>query len=142
MLKFEKLDSLDILTTNVPRMATFYHEVLGIPFFTPWDGDEELAAFDLTNVVMCIMRTTNESPPPMHSMRFLTDPPGFDSIALKVSDLDEAVAALDGKVEWINCEPFEMRSANGSYFRNRALRDPDGNMLYIQQSQVVRSVSD
>lgn len=138
MLKFKQLDSIDILTTNVPRMATFYHEVLGIPFFTPWDGDEETAAFDLNNLIMCIIRTTNKTPPPKHSMEFLTDPPGFDSIALKVDDLDEAVAALDGKVEWINQEPYEVQSASGSYFRNRALRDPDGNMIYIQESRVVR----
>jgi glyoxylase I family protein len=138
LLKITKLDTLDLLSADVPRMAAFYHDVLGLPFYEPWDGDETLVSFDLHNIVICIMHTTATAPVPKHSMEFSTDPQGFDSIALKVDDLDDAIAAIDGKVEWINAEPFEMRRDNGIYFRNRAFRDPDGNLIYIQESNAVR----
>jgi catechol 2,3-dioxygenase-like lactoylglutathione lyase family enzyme len=139
MFRIKGLDSVDILTNDVPRMVKFYHETLTIPFYIPWDGDEELASLDLGNIVICLMRTRNEIAPPHHAMNFTTDPPGFDSIAFKVDDLDAAFAALDGKVKWVRKEPFEMSDSNGSTFRNYAIHDPDGNMVYIQESTVIRT---
>jgi glyoxylase I family protein len=72
-------------------------------------------------------------------MNATKDPAGFDSIALNVDNLEEAMTALEGRLRWINPEPAETRYPNGTYFRSRATRDPDGNLVYIQESRIVRS---
>jgi isopenicillin-N N-acyltransferase-like protein len=120
-------------------MVDFYHGALGIPFFLPWNGDEGVATFDLGNLIICLMRTKNPVPNPLHTMNALEDPKGFDSIALNVDNLEETVAALEGKVRWINPEPDETHYPNGMYFKSRVTRDPDGNLVYIQESRIVRS---
>ena len=58
--------------------------------------------------------------------------PGYDSIAFEVDDLDEAIAALDGKVEWVD-EQIEWKHPNGTWYRYRPFFDPDGNMLYVTE---------
>jgi glyoxylase I family protein len=131
--------SVDFLTRNMTLMIDFYHGVLGIPFFLPWNGDEDVATLDLGDLIICLMRTKSPASNPLHTMNASEDPSGFDSIALKVDNLEEAMAALEGKVRWINPEPVETRFPNGMYFKSRATRDPDGNLVYIQESHVVRS---
>jgi glyoxylase I family protein len=141
MFKINRIESLDILTPDVPRMVDFYHGVLGLPFFMPWEGDEDLASLDAGNLIICLMRTTSTTTPPKHSGvdMGVRDPQGFDSIAFEVDDLEAAMAALDGKVTWITDGPGEWREPDGTFFRHRVMHDPDGNMVYIQVSNVVRA---
>ena len=55
--------------------------------------------------------------------------PGWSHLALRVSDMDAAMAALDGYgVEWAGAE-FE--AAGGGRIRN--FTDPEGNLLQIVQ---------
>ena len=138
MIKIKGIETLDILTPDVPRMANFYNGTLGIPFYIPWNGEKDLCSLDIGGLVVCLMHTNNKTPPPHHSMQFDTDPSGFDSIALAVDNIHEAFAALDGKVDWVRREPVELRYPNGAYHINFAFHDPDGNMIYIQESKFVR----
>jgi glyoxylase I family protein len=100
---------------------------------------EDVATFDLGNLIICLIRTVNPAPNLLHTMNATEDPSGFDSIALNVDNLEEAMTALEGRLRWINPEPAETRYPNGMHFRSCATRDPDGNLVYIQESRIVRS---
>ena len=61
------------------------------------------------------------------------NPPGLDSFALTVEDLDAAVAWLDGKgIEWAG-DVIEWRHESGRWYRYRPFYDPDGNMVYVTE---------
>lgn len=141
MLKIKRVESMDILTPDVGRMVDFYHGLLGLPFFMPWDGDEDLAALDAGNLIICLMRTTSPVQPPRHTGvdMGIGDPQGFDSVAFEVDDLDAAMAALDGKVTWLADAPGGWQDDNGLSFRHRVMHDPDGNMVYLQVSNLSRA---
>lgn len=141
MFKISRIESLDILTPDVPRMVDFYHGLLGLPFFMPWDGDQDLASLDAGNLIICLMRTTNPTPPPRHTGvdMGVHDPQGFDSLAFQVDDLDAAMTALDGKVTWLADVPGEYHDVGGIYFRHRVMHDPDGNMVYLQVSNLSKA---
>jgi glyoxylase I family protein len=134
VFKVKGIMSVDILTPDVARMVDFYHGLLGLPFELPWDGNEDLAALSAGNLLICLMRTENATPPPRHSGDAMGrhDPQGFDCLAFHVDDLDAAMAALDGKVAWIYDAPREYQEDNGVYYRHRVMHDPDGNMVYLQ----------
>jgi glyoxylase I family protein len=138
MLKLKRIDNMDILTPNVHRLVDFYHGVLGLPFFLPYQREEHWAAIDTGNLTLYIFRTTNPTPNPRRTAVNLEDPPGFDSFAFEVDDLDEAVAALEGKVRWVTDEPIEWRHPSGTHYRYRPMFDPDGNMLYVTEPHKVQ----
>lgn len=137
MLKLKRIDNMDLLTPDVQRLVDFYHGLLGLPFFLPYEPDERWAAIDTGNVTLYIFHTTNTTPNPRRTAVNLEDPPGFDSFAFEVESLDAAVAALDGQVRWVTEEPIEWRHPNGTHYRYRPLFDPDGNMLYVTEPHKV-----
>jgi len=138
MLKLKRIDNMDILTPNVQRLVDFYHGVLGLPFFLPYQREEHWAAIDTGNLTLYIFRTMNATPNPRRTAVNLEDPPGFDSFAFEVDDLDDAVAALEGKVRWVTNEPIEWRHPSGTHYRYRPMFDPDGNMLYVTEPHKVQ----
>lgn len=137
MLKLRRIDNMDILTRDVQRLVDFYHGVLGLPFFLPYEPEEHWAAIDAVNVTIYIFRTGNQAPLPKRTAINASDPPGFDSFAFQVDDLDEAIAALDGKVKWVTAEPIEWHHPSGTHYRYRPMFDPDGNMLYVTEPHKV-----
>jgi len=137
MLKLKRLDNMDILTNDVPRLVDFYHGLLGLGFFLPYEPserpEERWAAIDMGNVTLYIFHTRHPRAVEKRTAVNLEDAKGFDSFAFEVESLDEAVAFLDGKVQWVTDEPIEWHHPNGTWYRYRPLFDPDGNMLYVTE---------
>jgi isopenicillin-N N-acyltransferase-like protein len=137
MLKLKRIDNMDILTRNVQRLVDFYHGKLGLQFFLPYVPEEEWAAIDLGNLTLYIFKTTRGEHEPRRTAVNLEDPPGFDSMAFEVDDLDVAIKELTGKVEWVTKEPIHWKHPSGTHYRYRPFFDPDGNMLYVTEPHKV-----
>jgi isopenicillin-N N-acyltransferase-like protein len=137
MLKLKRIDNMDILTKNVQRMVDFYHGKLGLGFFLPYVPEEEWAAIDLGNLTLYIFKTTRGEHAPRRTAVNLEDPPGFDSMAFEVDDLDVAIKELTGKVDWVTKEPIHWKHPSGTHYRYRPFFDPDGNMLYVTEPHKV-----
>ncbi|MGV9713508.1 C45 family autoproteolytic acyltransferase/hydrolase [Gordonia sp. NPDC003424] len=137
-LALKRIDNMDILSHNVDRLARFYTETLGLPFFLPYERDENWAAIDMGNVTLYIFESTVGEHAPRRTAINSENAPGMDSFAFEVEDLDAAEAALDGKVEWV-AERIEWKHPNGTWYRYRPFFDPDGNMLYVTEPHVTDS---
>jgi catechol 2,3-dioxygenase-like lactoylglutathione lyase family enzyme len=127
------IDNADILTKDVPRLVEFYHGVLGLPFFLPYDEGQGWAAIDTGTVVIYIFDTKVGQHAPRRTPVNPDNPPGLDSFAFAVDDLDEAIAYLDGKVEWFGDQIIPWKHPSGVWYRFRAFYDPDGNLLYATE---------
>ena len=136
MLKLKRIDNMDILTRDVDALVGFYHGVLGLPFHLPYEPEEEWAAIDLGNLTLYLFTSEQGEHAPRRTAVNPDNAPGYDSIAFEVDDLDEAIAALDGKVEWVD-EQIEWKHPNGTWYRYRPFFDPDGNMLYVTEPHQV-----
>ncbi|MGI3782858.1 MAG: VOC family protein [Janthinobacterium lividum] len=132
MVTLKRIDNMDILTRDADVLVRFYHDTLGLPFHLPYAAEEGWAAIDLGNLTLYIFTTEVGQHPPRRTAVNLEDPPGFDSIAFAVDDLDEAEADLDGRVDWV-ADRIEWHHPNGTWYRYRPFFDPDGNMLYITE---------
>ena len=136
-LELKRMDNMDILTSDVPRLADFYHETLGLPFFLPYEPtaepEDQWASIDFGNVVLYIFHTTRGGTVARRSAVNLDDPVGLDSFAFEVGDLDAAVAALEGKVEWVHDGITVWEHPSGVWYRYRPFFDPDGNMIYVTE---------
>jgi isopenicillin-N N-acyltransferase-like protein len=139
MLKLKRLDNMDILTPDVQRLVDFYHGTLGLGFFLPYEPQEQWAAIELGNVTLYIFRTENATPIERRTAVNLKDKPGFDSFAFEVENLDDAIRALDGKVQWVTDAPIEWQHPSGTHYRYRPMFDPDGNMLYVTEPHKVHA---
>lgn len=136
-LKLKRLDNMDILTSDVQRLVDFYHGTLGLDFFLPYQPEEHWAAIEMGNVTLYIFRTESTEPVPRRTAVNLKDRPGLDSFAFEVENLDEAMAALQGRVEWVVAQPIEWQHPSGTRYRYRPMFDPDGNMLYVTEPHKV-----
>jgi isopenicillin-N N-acyltransferase-like protein len=137
MTLLKRIDNTDILTHDVKRLVDFYHGVLGLPFFLPYDDPEEWAAIEAGNITIYIFRSTVGEHAPRRTEVNPDNPPGLDSFAFAVDDLDAAVAELDGKVEWVTTEQIDWKHPSGTWYRYRPFYDPDGNMLYVTEPHKV-----
>jgi predicted enzyme related to lactoylglutathione lyase len=133
MPKLKRIDNLDILTSDVGPLVTFYTEVLGLGFLLPYAEDEEWAAIDAGNLTIYIFKSEVGEHAPRRTAINPENPPGFDSIAFDVDDLDEALADLEGKVEWAHPEVITWEHPSGVWYRYRPFYDPDGNMVYVTE---------
>jgi len=137
VLKLQRLDNLDILTTDVQRLVDFYHGTLGLPFYLPYQPEQHWASIQAGDVTLYLFRTEDTTPVPRRTAVNLKDRPGFDSFAFAVDDLDAAMAALDGRVEWVTPALIEWQHPSGTHYRYRPMFDPDGNMLYVTEPHKV-----
>lgn len=131
----KRVDNMDILSHDVDRLARFYTEVLGLEYFLPYEQAENWAAIDLGNLTLYIFQSTVGEHPGGRTAINAQNPPGMDSFAFEVDDLDTAEAALQGRVEWVD-ERIEWKHPGGSWYRYRPFYDPDGNMLYITEPHI------
>lgn len=131
-LALKRIDNTDLVTEDVGRIVDFYHGVLGLPFHFPYQAEEEWAAIDAGNLTIYVFRSAGGQHAARRPAVAADGPPGMDSFAFEVDDLDETIAALDGKVDWV-AEVREWRHASGAWYRFRAFYDPDGNKLYVTE---------
>lgn len=135
-LNLKRMDNFDILTRDVQGLVDFYHGTLGLPFFLPYEREEKWASIDLGNVVLYIFHTTHDSVVRRRSSVNLEDPVGMDSFAFEIDNLDDTMAALDGRVEWLHDEITTWQHPSGVWYRYRPFFDPDGNMIYVTEPHV------
>jgi len=137
MPALKRIDNTDILTHDVQRLVGFYHGVLGLPFFLPYepsdDPAEQWAAIDAGNVTIYIFRCLPGAHAPRRTEVNLDNVPGLDSFAFEVDDLDATMAELDEQVEWVTGEVITWKHPSGTWYRYRPFYDPDGNMLYVTE---------
>jgi isopenicillin-N N-acyltransferase-like protein len=138
MLSLKRIDNLDILCRDVPAMVAFYHETLGLPFFLPYRPEEEWASIDAGNLTIYIFKSEQGEHAPRRTSINPENAPGFDSFAFEAGDLDEAIGALDGKVEWASDEIITWEHPSGTWYRYRPFYDPEGNMLYVTEPHKAR----
>jgi len=134
------IDNADILTKDVPRLVDFYHGLLGLPFFLPYEPEQGWAAIDFGNVVVYIFDTQVGEHAPLRSHVNPENPPGLDSFAIAVEDLDAAVDFLEGKVKFGSEENIPWHHPSGVWYRFRPFYDPDGNMIYATEPHTENSL--
>ncbi|MEU3345804.1 VOC family protein [Streptomyces sp. NPDC006700] len=139
MLQLKRIDNTDILTHDVQRLVDFYHGVLGLPFHLPYVPEEKWAAIDLGNLTLYLFASEAGEHAPRRTEVNAENPPGLDSFAFEVDDLDAAYAALDGRVEWVTGQEIVWNHPSGVWYRYRPFYDPDGNMLYITEPHRARA---
>jgi catechol 2,3-dioxygenase-like lactoylglutathione lyase family enzyme len=131
-----RIDNLDVLCRDLDAMVRFYHDVLGLPFFLPYQPGQDWAAIQAGDVTVYILQTPAGDGQPRRTSVTKQDPPGIDSFAFEVADLQAAVAELDGKVSWAG--PAEVwEHPGGTFYRHRAFYDPEGNLLHITEPHKV-----
>jgi isopenicillin-N N-acyltransferase-like protein len=133
MTLLKRIDNADILTHDVGQLVRFYNGVLGLPLFFPYNPEEEWAAIDAGNVTIYVFKTELGEHAPRRTEINPDNPPGLDSFAFEVDDLDAAVAELQGKVEWVTPRQIEWSHPSGTWYRYRPFFDPDGNLLYLTE---------
>jgi catechol 2,3-dioxygenase-like lactoylglutathione lyase family enzyme len=133
MLKLKRIDNLDILCRDLEAVATFYHDTLGLEFFLPYQPELGWAALSAGNLTMYLFQTDAGDHAPRRTAVNEENPPGLDSIAFDVDDLDEALAALEGRVIWAHHEVITWKHPSGIWYRYRPFYDPEGNMVYVTE---------
>ncbi len=131
-MKLKRIDNMDILTKDVDKLVDFYHGLLGLQFHLPYVAADEWAAIDAGNLTIYIFKSEVGEHAPRRTEVNLENAPGYDSFAFEIDDLDEAIAELDGKVEWVS-EIVDWHHPSGAWYRYRPFFDPDGNMLYVTE---------
>lgn len=132
MTLLKRIDNTDILTRDVHKLVDFYHGVLGLPFHLPYEPDEEWAAIDAGNLTIYVFKSEAGEHAPRRTEVNPDNPPGLDSFAFEVDDLDTAISELDGRVDWVS-DVISWDHPSGAWYRYRPFYDPDGNMLYVTE---------
>ena len=125
-MNLKRLDNIDIACTDVEPMVAFYRDVLGLRFRLPYEPGQGWAGFIAGDVVIYLIEENATAPHPAPRLTGGDNPPGIDSIAFEVDDLDEAIAELDGHgVSWAG------DIVESDWYRYRGFHDPEGNLLYL-----------
>jgi catechol 2,3-dioxygenase-like lactoylglutathione lyase family enzyme len=125
-MNLKRLDNIDIACTDVEPMVAFYRDVLGLRFRLPYEAGQGWAGFIAGDVVIYVIEEEATAPHPAPRLTGGDNPPGLDSIAFEVDDLDEAIAELDGHgVTWAG------DIVESDWYRYRGFHDPEGNLLYL-----------
>lgn len=118
-----RLDNIDVLCSDLDAMASFYRDTLEIPLLFPYDPDSGWAGFQAGDVSIYLIAVEGSLQPRRTPG---AGPPGFESFAFAVPDLDEAIAELTLRgVEWAG------DVVESDWYRYRGFYDPEGNLLYI-----------
>ncbi len=123
---FTGIDHPAIAAENVDQLANWYCEVLGYEkYFRHEKPVWILKARD--NTLIEIM-PRDDTPRPERT----TWTPGWSHLALRVSNIEQAITYLEGKgVEWGG----ELINAIGGG-KVRTFYDPDGNMLQVVEREI------
>lgn len=143
-LKLRRLDNIDVVVTDFPRMVAFYRDVLGLPLhphgYEPERGWAMFMCGDVDLVLLSVPgadRTERR-----RTSNYAQDPAGVHSFAAQVDDLDDAIAVLDGHgVTWAG-ETVVFGAGqvlpgvpdgefDGIWYRFRSFYDPEGNVMHV-----------
>lgn len=144
MLELKRLDNIDVVVNDFPRMVGFYRDVLGLPLHPHgYEPDKGWAMFTCGDVDLVLLSVPHaDRTERRRTSNYPDDPAGVHSFACEVEDLDAAVAHLDERgVEWAGDiviwgpgetldEPPSDDFA-GIWYRFRSFYDPEGNVMHI-----------
>ena len=133
-MNLKRLDNIDIACTDVEPMVVFYRDLLGLRLRLPYEPGQGWAGFIAGDVVIYVVEEESSAPHPAPRLTGGDNPPGLDSIAFEVDDLDEAIAELDAKgVTWAG------EIVESDWYRYRGFHDPEGNLIYVTIPKLDRS---
>jgi glyoxylase I family protein len=120
---FSGIDHPAIAADDVVKLAKWYCDVLGYKLYLKTERPVYMVIAPDRTLIEIMPKDEN----PRHHRTVCT--PGWSHLALRVRDMDEAIAELDRYgVEW---EGAEFEAVGGGRIRN--FRDIEGNMLQIIQ---------
>ena len=127
MVRLKRLDNIDVICSDVDAMVAFYGGLLRLELRLPYERGQGWAGYRAGDVVIYfIEEQVGEHPP----ARFTgaPNPPGIDSFAFEVDDLDTAIAHFDALgVAWAGAV------VESEWYRYRGLHDPEGNLIYLTE---------
>jgi len=118
-----RIDNIDVLCIDLDAMVAFYRDIVGVPLLFPYDAESGWAGFQAGDVSIYMIRIEGQA----QARRVPGEgPPGFESFAFAVPDLDAAIAELTGAgVEWAG------EIVESDWYRYRSFYDPEGNLLHV-----------
>lgn len=125
-----RLDNIDVICTDLEPMRAFYVDLLGLPLRLPYEPGQGWVGVRAGDVVIYLIEEDGATLPPHPPPRFTgaANPPGLDSFAFEVDELDAAIAELDGRgVSWAG------EIVESEWYRYRGLHDPEGNLVYLTE---------
>jgi len=125
-----RLDNIDVICTDVEPMRAFYVDLLGLPLRLPYEPGQGWVGVRAGDVVIYLIEEDGARLPPHPPPRFTgaANPPGLDSFAFEVDELDAAISELDGRgVNWAG------DIVESEWYRYRGLHDPEGNLVYLTE---------
>ena len=92
-----RLDNIDVICTEIEPMRAFYADLLGLPLRLPYEPGQGWVGLRAGDVVIYLIEDDAATLPPHPAPRFTggANPPGFDSFAFEVAELDAAIADLE-----------------------------------------------
>lgn len=125
----KRLDNLDVMCSDVAAMVEFYRDTLGLPFNLSYEPGQAWAGFQAGDVVIYLIEVGSGEHAPRRPAG--NGPPGLDSFAFEVDDLDAAIAELETRgVEWAG------DVIDSPWYRFRGFYDPEGNLLYVTRPKI------
>lgn len=144
MLKPKRLDNMDIVVKDFPRMVDFYKNVLGLPLHPHGYEPEKGWAMFMCGDTDLVLLSVPDAPRDKHQRtgNYVQDPAGVHSFAIQVDDIEEAISELDKhNVEWADRMMVYGAGAfldeapgddfEGMWYRFRSFYDPEGNVTHI-----------
>ncbi|MGZ4178438.1 MAG: VOC family protein [Solirubrobacteraceae bacterium] len=125
-----RLDNIDVVCTDLEPMRAFYVDLLGLPLRLPYEPGQGWVGVRAGDVVIYFIEEDGARLPPHPPPRFTgaANPPGLDSFAFEVQELDAAIAELDARgVSWAG------EIVESEWYRYRGLHDPEGNLVYLTE---------
>ncbi|MDR1746896.1 MAG: VOC family protein [Tannerella sp.] len=120
---FTGIDHPALACEDVTKLTKWYCETLGYKVFA--ETDKPIYIIEAPDGTYIEMMPKDETSRPERTV----NTPGWSHLALRVSNFDKAVAALDAHgVNWLGAEFI---AAGGGRIRN--FTDPEGNLLQIVQ---------
>ena len=120
---FTGIDHPAIAADDVKKLAQWYCDVLGYKLFAK--TEKPVFIIEAPDKTFIEIIPKDETLRPERTI----STPGWSHLALRVNDMNAAIAALDNKgIEWAGSE-FE--AVGGGRIRN--FSDPEGNVLQIVQ---------
>lgn len=123
------LDNIDVVCSDLAKMADFYHGVLGLPYVVPHSDDKEWFAVQAGHVTLYFFVGIGTHPTRQPALTWEC-PPGLSALALATEDLEAALGELEGKVEWLG-ERREWTNPDGTHYSYQFFYDPEGNRMSI-----------
>ena len=132
-MKLRRLDNIDVLCSDVGQMVAFYGGILELDLRLSYEPGQGWAGYRAGDVVIYFIEEGDGPHPPP---RFTAgrNPPGIDSFAFEVDDLDTAIVHFTRRgVAWAG------EIVESEWYRYRGLHDPEGNLVYLTEPLLDRS---